>query len=163
MKKNNYSLLQKALLLFCIVAAPAISRAQCFSDWAYQKSIYIHNPNGSELDSFQVPLYVNTAALVTAGHMNADGSDIRFITSPGCCISLPYHIDSAMNSTATKIWVKVPYIAANSNDTITMLYGNAGAPAASDPVATYDMWEGFDGPNTHFGLACNGGGGNLSV
>lgn len=155
--------LQKAAIALCALGAPIVGKAQCFSSWQYSMPVYITNPNATDLDSFQVAFYVNTAALVTAGHMNASGNDIRFVTLGNCCDSLPYHIDSGMNSTATKIWVKLPHLAASGHDTLTMLYGNASAAAGSNPEAVYDFWEDYSGATSKFTNPCNDGSGTETI
>jgi hypothetical protein len=72
--KKIFTLLSAAMLL-----SYSYSTAQeCFSDWDYRMPITISNGNGSALSNHEVKIQVNTAALVSAGKMNASGSDIRF-------------------------------------------------------------------------------------
>jgi len=49
-----------------------------------------------------------------------------------------------MNSDSTKIWVKVPNIAANSVDTIHINYGNSNATAMSNADSTFDFYDDFN-------------------
>lgn len=163
MKTKVYAPLQKAILLFCIFVSPVFAQAQCYNGWQYTMPVYITNSSSVNLDSFQVSFYANTAALVTAGHMRADGADIRFVDNPACCNVIPYFIDSGMNSTTTKIWVKLKHIAAGATDTITMVYGNASATPGQNPDAVFDFWEGFDSSTTKFTNICNDGSGTLTV
>ena len=64
------------LVLFAFSYLPA--QNTCFQSWRYVYNIPIFNPNGTPQTDFQVRLNINTQALVQAGKMNADGSDIRF-------------------------------------------------------------------------------------
>jgi len=139
--KKIFTLLSAAMLL-----SYSYSTAQeCFSDWDYRMPITISNGNASALTNHEVKIQVNTASLVSAGKMNATGSDIRFLNSGACCDSLSYFIESGMNTALTDIWVKVPAVPANGTATIYMVYGNAAAPAGSNPAATFSLFDGFDG------------------
>lgn len=164
--KKIFTLLSAAMLL-----SYSYSTAQeCFSDWDYRMPITISNGNASALSNHEVKIQVNTAALVSAGKMNASGSDIRFLNSGACCDSLSYYIESGMNTALTDIWVKVPAVPANGSATIFMVYGYAAAASGSNPVATFSLFDGFDGAAlSAFSVsACGSGtntvsGGNLDL
>ena len=83
-------------------------------DWYWRRPVIITNSGGTLMDC-QVLVTLDTAALVTAGKMKSDGSDIRFAGSDGYT-NLSYWIESGMNTASTSIWVKVPSIpSGNSN------------------------------------------------
>ncbi len=106
------------------------------SGWSYRKPVTITEQSGSDLIDYQVKVVVDTASLVSAGKMNADGSDIRFTDSDGATLLNFWIEDGTMNTTTTNIWVKVPSIPANENVTIYMYYGNPTATSASDVSMT---------------------------
>ena len=124
----------------------------------------INNPNATALTNHQVLVTVNTAALVAAGHMQADGDDIRFVNSTGCCNVLGFVIESGMNTASTQMYVKVPSVPANGSALIYMFYGNPTASSGQNAALTFDLWEDFSGPPGHFTQdACGTGTATLSA
>lgn len=119
--------MKKALLNLILFLALSLGtmKAQnsCFEVWRYITPVTVTNPNG-QLTDFQVKLTLNTQALISAGKMNADGSDIR-ITGPDCCTALPYWIQGGINTPTTDIWVRVPNIFPSSSTDLAFYYGNA--------------------------------------
>ncbi|MCK5026511.1 MAG: DUF2341 domain-containing protein, partial [Nanoarchaeota archaeon] len=93
---------------------------------------------------YQVLLTVDTASLISEGKMQADCDDIRFTDSDETT-ELSYWLESDCNTANTKVWIKVPSLAASSTRTIYMYYGNAGASSASDGRNTFIVWDNFDG------------------
>jgi len=92
--------------------------------------------------NYQLPITVNTQMLIANGEMLATGDDIRFTSA---CIggeSFNYWIESGINTTATKIWVKIDTLHASGYRTIYMHYGNASASAVSAVLNT------FSGPHS---------------
>ena len=80
------------------------------ASWKYRQSLTITNNAGSALTDYQVPIYLNTATLISGSKMKSDCSDIRVVDASGN--SLSYWIASAptadtCNQTATKLWVKL--------------------------------------------------------
>lgn len=128
----------------------------CFPGWKYKVPIVVSNPNASGFTNFEVGDTINTQALITAGKMKADGSDIRFADS--LCNNIPYWIQSGINTSTTIIWFKIPNLPASASRTVWMYYGNAAATAVSDGPSTFKFFEGFDG-NTlqRFSLSCGSG------
>lgn len=82
------------------------------SGWDYRTPIQVTELNGSGQTNYQVKLTVNTAALISAGHMQAGGEDIRFSDSCGVVI-YNHYIDSNINALNTTIWVMVPNLPAS--------------------------------------------------
>jgi len=90
--------------------------------WHYRKPINITNSYGSNLSNYQVKVTMNTTELIAAGKMQADGDDIRF-TSQDKMTSIPYWIESGINTTSTVLWVKVPSVP-TGNSTVYIYYNN---------------------------------------
>ncbi len=69
-----------------------------------------------------------------------DGSDLRFVADDGTV--LPHHVesyDSLVN--AAFVWVRVPKIAAGTQTTLNLYYGNAN-PGSVPPLKTTDVYDG---------------------
>ncbi len=89
----------------------------------YARAITIDNtaPSSVELTNYQVKLTLDTSALIPA-KMRPDGYDIMFADEDEVC---SYWIEpSTINTTQTKIWVKVPQIPSGAIKKIYMYYGN---------------------------------------
>ncbi|MHC4499046.1 MAG: DUF2341 domain-containing protein, partial [Planctomycetota bacterium] len=115
------------------------------SSWDYRREITVDNTgNAQALADYVVLVEVDTAALISSGKMNADGSDIRFVDDNDLS-AIDFWIESGVNTANTRIWVEVPNIPASSNDTVYMYYGNASAPNESNGSATFDFFDDFEG------------------
>ena len=114
------------------------------SNWGYKKPVNI-TYSSSALADYQVKIDVDTQTLITAGKMQADCDDIRFLDSGDSAgDELNYWIDSGTcNTTATVIWVKVPSI--SSDKTIYMYYGNGSATAGESGANTFIFFDDFPG------------------
>ena len=98
-----------------------------------------HTAAGAEDQTeYQVYFDIDTASLVTAGKMQADGDDIRFVDSDENV--LPYFIADDMNTASTRIWLKMDDINAGTTEEVCMYYGNADTPGVSsrEDAFTYD-------------------------
>ena len=119
--------------------------------WRYRRAILIDNTkNANALSDYQVPVTVNTAALIAEGKMMSDCRDIRFTDSDGQT-PLPYWIESGVNTASTLVWVKVPSIPASSTKTIYMYYGN---PLATSGTVTTSYDYAYEGK---YSLKCGTG------
>ena len=117
------------------------------SSWQHRRSITIDNTqNSNDLTDYQVLVTIDTASLISAGKMRSDCGDIRFTDSDDLT-QLNYWIESGCNSDNTKIWVKVPFIPANSNKTIYIYYGNPNATSMSNIQNTFYFADDFNGSN----------------
>ncbi|MFA6357516.1 MAG: DUF2341 domain-containing protein, partial [Candidatus Omnitrophota bacterium] len=89
---------------------------------SYARAITIDNAaSSSSLTNYQVRITLDTSALIPA-KMRSDGNDIMFADEKGVC---SYWIEpNTINTTQTKIWIKVPQIPALSTKKIYMYYGN---------------------------------------
>jgi hypothetical protein len=115
------------------------------SGWKYRRPITIDNTqNTNNLTDYQVLVTVDTASLISTGKMRSDGGDIRFTDSDGVTL-LSYWIQEGINTSSTKIWVKIPSIPASSKKTIYLYYGNPSATSLSSGYATFDFFDDFPG------------------
>jgi hypothetical protein len=130
------------LWVMTFIAVPPAHAAAALAlpaGWRHARPIHITERSGATLTNYQVQVTVDTAMLISAGQMNSDGSDIRFATDITGTQQLPYWIEQGINTTTTRIWVKLATLPASVTTTIYMLYGNPGAAAASTLAI-------FDGP-----------------
>lgn len=109
------------------------------SSWQYRKPVTITN-SGSTLTDYQMLFEIDTASLISTGKMRSDGGDMRFATSGGT--ELSYWIESGVNTSATKVWVKVPSISAGIA-TIYMYYGKSSAASAENGDTTFEFFDDF--------------------
>ena len=128
-------LLSQLLLLSALLFGNVIAQNNCFREWRYVQGITIQNVLFGTLNDWQVKVNLNTQAMISAGKLNADASDLRFV-SADCCTELPYWIQSGLNTSSTEIWVRVPQVAPNGTTQIRAYYGN---PAANVPVSNIDL------------------------
>lgn len=99
--------------------------------WSYRVPITITNGSGSTLTDYQVLIVLNTQTLVSQGKMRADGGDVRFSTDADGTALIDYWIESGINTTDTRIWVRSPSLSASGATTIYLFYGNPGATGQS--------------------------------
>jgi len=119
--------------------------ASWLSGWNYRRPVIIDNTRYPiNLFDYQVLVTVDTASLIAEGKMRSDCGDIRFTYGDGVTL-LPYWIESGINTTATKIWVKVPAIPASSYYTIFMYYGNPSAESLSNGDSVFLLFDDFLG------------------
>jgi hypothetical protein len=125
--------------------------------WSYSQAYHIVENSGVSLQDYQVRLTLNTQALIAAGQMNADGSDLRFSVDCGAGASfLEYCIISGLNTTSTTIWIKIPVILANSTIPLYVFYGNPAATAMSSIGSV------FIGPMSSTDSVASGGAGGAT-
>lgn len=116
---------------------PAKSQAAWFdAAWGFRQRVDIANTSGSNQTDFQVNISTDSASLIAAGKMQTNCNDIRFTDQGGKL--LPHWVEpSTCNTSATKIWVKVPNIS-TSTTSLYFYYGNPTATAA--PYKTTDVF-----------------------
>ena len=107
---------------------------------SYQVPLYLTNDSGTALYGYQVPVTLDTAALIGAGKLRGDCGDLRFIDAYG---ALDYWLESGCNTTATRVWFKVPVIPTGSS-TLTMTYGNPALSSASSGAQTFVFFDDFE-------------------
>ncbi|MBI5360562.1 MAG: DUF2341 domain-containing protein [Planctomycetes bacterium] len=138
------------------LADPAITATGTESPWnatanAWQQgSTYrITNANATILRNHQISLTIDTATLISQGFMNIDCSDIRFASTADFREqmwgnSYPYWIESGINTSTTKIWVRVDTIPASSTKDIYMFYQNPAAPSRRSGAETFEFFDDFE-------------------
>lgn len=122
------------------------------------RTVSIKNPTAANLTNYQVPLTIDTATPIAAGNMLSSGGDIRFTDVTGT--QLPYWVESGLNTTTTRIWIKVPTIAANTTALVTLSYGNPTLTSLSNPNSVFlqyaDLTQGDPGYLADLGITANG-------
>jgi hypothetical protein len=124
-------------LAYLLIKNPTTVEAGWWDEmWKYRKSVPISSSNSTTQEDYQVLIdSLDTSSLITAGKMQSDCADIRFITADG--FNLDYSIvGNTCNTTDTEIWVQVDTIP-NGGKTIYMYYGNMHADAASSEENTF--------------------------
>lgn len=117
--------------------------------WQQGSAYRITNSNATVLRNHQVSLTIDTATLISQGAMNIDCSDIRFVSTADFREQLwghsyPYWIESGINTSTTKIWIKTDTIPANSTKDIYMLYQNPAAPGRTNGTETFEFFDDFE-------------------
>jgi hypothetical protein len=108
------------------------------------RAITIDNTaNPATLTSYVVEVVFDTASPIRAGHLQADGRDLRFWDSDGVT-PLPYWIGSGIDTATTSLWVKVPSITGGGTKTIALSYRDPMATAATNGGATFLYYADFD-------------------
>lgn len=114
-------------------------------NWYYRQAVNISNSAGPNQTDYQVSISLNTSALVTAGKLQSNCSDIRVTDVNGKL--LPYWIETgvnACNTTTTVIWTKVPSIP-TSGQTVYVYYGNPNATDAQNGSNVFLFFDDFSG------------------
>lgn len=118
------------LFLFALLCTSTTLLAQP-AGWAHRKEIRVTNAEATAVTGYQLLLTLNTQELVAAGQLQPDGRDLRFGNDEAGSVLFPYYLESGMNTTATRVWVKIDAIPANATKSFYLYYGNASAAAAS--------------------------------
>ena len=82
--------------------------------------------------------------------MEDDFSDLRFTwynASSDTETQIPYWMEFNITSSWALVWVKIPYIPANSNTTIYMYYGNPSATYSGNGFQVFDFFDDFNDGN----------------
>ena len=107
--------------------------------YKYKDAIKVHENSGAQKVNYQVMLNINTAALVSAGKMQANGSDIRFAKDCKGATLLNYYIETGMNTSNTIIWVEADTLPAGGDYIMYMWYGNSTATGVSSFNNTFPI------------------------
>lgn len=104
--------------------------------WNYRTDFDITYTGGETLQEYQVLIdNFDTAALITAGKMNADCSDLRFSDDGGNELSF-YIVENTCDTTDTEVWVKTNSFD-SGGETIYAYYDNDNAASASSITETF--------------------------
>lgn len=112
--------------------------------WKYRRPVEISSTASADLTDYQTSILLDTASLISGGKLKADASDTRLASADGTV--LPHWIESGLNTSLTKIWVKIPSIPASGTTEIYAYYGKPEALSVESADGVFDFWEGFDGP-----------------
>lgn len=118
----------------------------------YEVTVTVTNGGGVALTDHQVSITLDTATLIAAGKLQADGDDLRVTDANGN--ALCYFLQGPLDNASTIVWVKIPSLAAGGSTTLYLYYGDASASSTANPSCTFDYWEGFDDAITDFSVAC---------
>ena len=120
---------------FILLEKPQTAAADWWDDsWLYRQTIAITNLGTNQTD-FQTMITLDSATLITANKVQSDCDDIRITDINGKLI--PHWIEpSTCNTSATKIWTKVPSITTNGA-TLYLYYGNSAITSTSSTTDTF--------------------------
>ena len=154
-------LYQCIIVSFLILSFPYATYAYV-DGMAYSGTVTIDNTgNASTLTDYQISVTINTSALISAGRMQSDCDDIRFVDSDNAT-KLSYWQESGCNSTTTKYWVKVPSITGSTSKTIYIHFGNGSASSESNGANTFIFFDDFNTLNPSVWTASNPAGATAS-
>ncbi|CAD6493894.1 MAG: hypothetical protein CHKLHMKO_00571 [Candidatus Argoarchaeum ethanivorans] len=139
MKKRGLFAITVLTVLLFIAAVPTTSADPGWWDtnWSHRKAITITENSGSTLTNYQVELTVTYDS-----DMKDNFDDLRFINVSGA--ELDYWIESRTDGNSATVWVEVDSLAASSDATIYMYYGNSEASSESNGSAVFEFFDDFD-------------------
>lgn len=113
-------------------------------DWTARKAISLDtSTKGVEirepLEEVPVLVRLHTGNFQGFFSLKEDASDLRFTAGDDKTL-IPHHIEKfdPVNEIAL-VWVRVPKLEpGNKNNTVSMYFGNAGAPSGDNPAGSYD-------------------------
>jgi hypothetical protein len=106
----------------------------CTPTW--RRPITLDNTaNPAALNDYQVRLKLDTAALVAAGKLRPDCSDLRATDSAGN--ALPFWVEGPCGDRATRVWLRVPTLPAAGLASAVFSYGVPGSTSPSSSAATF--------------------------
>mgnify|MGYP000409697083 CR=1 FL=1 len=125
------------------------ARWEEWAEWPYYREVIINNSVDLDLTNYQVRIVLTDTNFNTWYNIAGNnGEDLRFIDEDGNELSYWIEYFSKDDEYAI-IWVKVPYIPANSTTKIYMLYGNPNAESHSDGDAVFEFFDDFTQFNTN--------------
>lgn len=138
--KNNLHFFRLLTILFSFLIISSTVNAQ-LPNWRGSMDVVVTNNSSSTMTDYQVPVIVNTQALISMGLMQTDGDDIRFGQNCSGSVLHEYWIEGYLNTDSTKVWVKIPSVPGNNSVTVYMFFGNSSATGQSTLAI-------FNGPNS---------------
>jgi hypothetical protein len=97
--------------------------------------------------AFTTQLTVDTEGLIASGELAPDCRDLRIAMAPTCTATLAHWVAPHTCDTATtQVWIRVPALAAGESVRFAVYGGQPSATSSDAPEATFDFYEGFDGP-----------------
>lgn len=132
--------MKKEVSILVLIIVLSLNMA-CASEWwgsnfNYREKIIIDFSRVNEpLYNFTVIIWFNESNFNFSNSL-INGNDLRFI-DPKDNSLMPHEIET-YNSTDAYIWVRVPFISADSYTEFFVYYGNADAENKEDPYETWD-------------------------
>ena len=140
-------LLALALGVFTLLRTPQTAEAGWYDDtYQYRIPIYFEN-TGAAIDAERrVLLEIDTATLISAGKMQSDCDDSRFVY--GGTLAEYYITGDSCNESSTSYYVTIPTVAAGPN-VVWLYYGNDAASSGASAAPGVDTtnlvsWWDFD-------------------
>lgn len=99
--------------------------------WSGNQAFTVTNNTSTIAIGFQVPVTINTAALISANQLQANGADARFGKECNGATIYPHYLDSAFNTVATRYYVKIDTLLPNASRTFYFYYNNPTALSTS--------------------------------
>jgi hypothetical protein len=123
--------------LYLLLFVSSLSSADTLDcDWPFQSQFNITDVSGQDLTDYQIKLELSGSDLNSLYAWTIDGYDLRIVANDGS--PLEFWIDEWDQATETMdVWVRFPYIAANSTTSIFLLYGNDNATALANVPFTF--------------------------
>lgn len=128
-------------LLACL-ANQFVLAQDCLTEWGYYRSLNIENTSADLLTDIQARVDLDVGALIAAGKLNPDLSDLRILDT--ACNPVYFYIDSALTDSIRPVWIKVPQLAANTTWPLELYYGNATAPSVINGDSTFLFFDDFE-------------------
>lgn len=139
-----------------MLVLPCMASAQ-LAGWSTATPVTVTENSGNAFTGYQLRLVLDTAAMISNGVLNADGSDLRFGSDAQGSTLFDYWIESGIATASTVVWVKLPTLPASASVGMYMFTGNPAAPAVSNlGVFDYDSPVQNSATNQVFGGAAAG-------
>ena len=113
--------------------------------WSWRSPITVTELSGRLAVDYSVQVTIDTAALIAAGQLEADGRDLRFVDA-ATGAPLGHWVESGMSSASTLVWVLVPWLPAGGTADVWMYHGNPAATDTSSRSSAMFWWDDFSGP-----------------
>jgi len=114
--------------------------------WSWRSPVTVTEQSGRAVTDYTVEITLDTASLVAAGQLEADGRDLRFTDDAGGLLG--HWVEAGMNTAATTVWVMVPTLSGGGSIDLWMYHGNPVASDTSDRSAAMLWWDDFSDPAT---------------
>ncbi len=133
----NTSNVATGLTLDGVSGEPIDATTQAWFDpaWEHRLCVEIENPNATPLSDHPVPVTIDTAALIAAGLLQADGAELRAVDDSGAV--LEHWVQGLMDAADTVIWLRAATLAPGAN-TICFYVDNATAPSVDVGASVVD-------------------------
>ncbi len=134
------TLLNNLLLLVILLGCTSLAQAQ-LTNWQFATTVDVTENRGQADSNYQVPITLNTADLIAQGKLQSNGADLRFAMDCSGLNLMDYYFETPIGllptATEAKVWVRFPFLAAGSSNTIYMFSGNPAAAAGSNFSTTF--------------------------